>query len=109
MRRPFRARYTRSIHAELYCDDNGEGIWLSYFDHAIDVVDGDPVRPTDSGGHVASGDMTFGHYRVEWDRDGKLVSEQIEIREPPSHIGSFHRLVLEERARAMTADCGCAG
>lgn len=42
------------------------------------------IRPTEDGGRVAYGDTPYGAYRVEWDRNGKLISESCEPRDPPS-------------------------
>lgn len=40
------------------------------------------AAPTSSGGRVITGDTPYGRFRVEWDADGQLVSEWIEMRSP---------------------------
>lgn len=40
------------------------------------------IKPTQHGGRIAIGDTPFGAFRVEWDADGKLMSEHIEIKNP---------------------------
>lgn len=45
------------------------------------------IRPTEGGGRVAYGDTPWGAYRVEWDRDGRLVSELVDIRDPEQSRG----------------------
>ena len=40
------------------------------------------IKPTPSRGRVVAGDTPWGKFRVEWDANGKLISESIEIRTP---------------------------
>lgn len=53
-------------------------------------------RPTKSGGRVVEGDSSYGAFRVEWDRDDKLLSWSHKKtnpapRQPCRHLGEFSR------------------
>jgi hypothetical protein len=40
------------------------------------------IKPTQSGGRRIEFDTPFGQGHAEWDADGRLVSESLEIRSP---------------------------
>ena len=40
------------------------------------------INPTRNGGRLLTGDTPHGTFRVEWDAEGNLLSEWIEIRDP---------------------------
>ena len=61
------------------------------------------------GGRIARGDTPYGNYTVEWDAEGQLVAENLEIRKPEpekprglcAHLGG-------ELRRVMCKSCGGA-
>jgi len=40
------------------------------------------LKPTQDGGRVAEGDTPWGTYRVEWSKQGNLLTHHINIKEP---------------------------
>jgi len=58
------------------------------------------------GGRIARGDTPYGNYTVEWDAEGQLVAEQIELRTPDkkrgpcTHLGGELRRVLCKSCRS---------
>jgi len=41
-------------------------------------------KPTKTGGRLASGDTPYGSYAVEWNREGQVISQTLNLREPPT-------------------------
>lgn len=78
-------------------------------------------KPTRTGGRVVVVDGLYGKARVEWDADGKLVSQSLEMRDP-RHPTPEQQAIIDARrpiceacpeAQRITErgvecrDCGC--
>lgn len=73
---------------------------------------------TPGGHYVASGELPNASYRVEWDADGKFVSESLTIKamaasKPPSiptdFFSSMDDLSLKTKSTTIPKPCGCGG
>jgi|GEM_PF-4105201 len=42
-------------------------------------------NPTQSGGRLLQGNTQWGHFRVEWNAAGNMISEHVELKTPASN------------------------
>ena len=63
--------------------------------------------PTNNGGRLLEGNTKFGDFRVEWDKDGLLISQSITIKtpEPSKGFGDTIKKVTEALGIPQCGGC----
>ena len=65
-------------------------------------------KQSGSGGRIIRGSTIYGDFRVEWDASGNLISEHIDIKQPPQPIGThLHRIIQRDIGIEPAKKCGC--